>query len=456
MPIKLLVVGHANTGKTSLIRTLLRRHDFGEVADQAGTTRHVESVAITLDNQHIMQVIDTPGFEDSIGLWQLRQQPPFRSHTGSDWLTIFCQSDHAHNEFEQEAKILSQLTRADIILYVIDVRQAPLGKYLNELDILASANKPIVPILNFSATPTPHTTKWRQILAERHLHTVVKYDSVAFYFEDEKRLYQSIQSLMPDDYDTLQHFINNRQEAARLRLNAAISLLADWLINAASFRFLCDQYPASNAQTEHFQQHIKSLEGQYIQGLLKLYDFQSDDLVQSQFHIQPDRWQQDMFDKEVLKEWGIESGTSALTGAAIGAGIDMMSAGLTLGTATSVGALLGAGWKTAKHYQDTIKSKLTKKHFLCLENSTLTLLSLRGLDAIRHLHQRGHASQQLFQLSKDHSQDNDFLQKLQYFWRQARQHPDWYQASHPLKNEMEDTLTHALQSKLSDDSIRFS
>ena len=30
------VVGHANAGKTSLVRTLLRDTEFGEVADQAG------------------------------------------------------------------------------------------------------------------------------------------------------------------------------------------------------------------------------------------------------------------------------------------------------------------------------------------------------------------------------------------------------------------------------------
>ncbi|AEF53325.1 GTP-binding protein HSR1-related protein [Marinomonas posidonica IVIA-Po-181] len=452
MTMSLLVVGHANTGKTSLIRTLLRRHDFGEVNDQAGTTRHVESVDIEMAGQNILTLIDTPGFEDSIGLWECRHQPPFNELSGRDWLMAFCHSPLADNEFEQEAKILKQLTLTDIILYVIDLRQAPLGKYLDELSLLASANKPIIPILNFSASPSSHHQAWRQILTERHLHAVVKYDSVAFYFEDEKRLYQSLQSLMPDQYDALKALILAREEAAQLRLSAAISLLAEWLTNAASFRSLCDQYPASNEQTNQFEEHIKALENQYIQQLLKLYDFRPDDLVQSQFHIQYDRWQQDMFDKEVLKEWGIETGTSALTGAAIGAGIDMISAGLTLGTATSVGALLGAGWQTGKHYKDTIKSKLTKQYFLCLENSTLTLLSLRGLDAIRHLHQRGHASQQPFQLSKNHASDNAALRKLPFYWRQAKQHPNWYQADHPLKTEVEDTLTQALQSKLNDDS----
>ena len=44
------VVGHANAGKTSLMRTLLRDSEFGEVADQAGTTRHVEGGALLIDD----------------------------------------------------------------------------------------------------------------------------------------------------------------------------------------------------------------------------------------------------------------------------------------------------------------------------------------------------------------------------------------------------------------------
>ena len=36
------VVGHTNTGKTSLMRTLMREADFGEVSDHPATTRHVE------------------------------------------------------------------------------------------------------------------------------------------------------------------------------------------------------------------------------------------------------------------------------------------------------------------------------------------------------------------------------------------------------------------------------
>ncbi|MDE8604290.1 DUF3482 domain-containing protein [Marinomonas sp. RSW2] len=449
MSISLLVVGHANTGKTSLIRTLLRRQDFGDVSDRAGTTRHVESVKISIGHQTIVTLTDTPGFEDSIGLWDIRHTEPFRSFQGADWLGPFCDSHFAQDEFEQEAKILKQLTNTDIILYVIDIRQAPLGKYLDELALLASANKPIIPILNFSATPSAHLDAWRKVLAERHLHAVVKYDSVAFYFEDEKRLYQSIQSLMPEHYDAVNQLVTSREEAAQLRLTMASNQLAELLIKAASSRLECVQYPPERAESTAFENKIRQLEQHHITQLLRLYEFQEEDLVVSPLAIQNDRWQQDIFEAETLKEWGIETGTSALTGAAIGAGIDVMSAGLTLGTATTIGAILGATWKTGQHYKDTLKSKFTNRHHLCLDSATLTLLCLRGLTAIQHLHQRGHASQQSYQLITP-SKDNEFIDQMKPFWKQAQQHPEWenyaLSESHPTQQGIQAILQKALTS----------
>jgi GTPase SAR1 family protein len=448
--ISLLVVGHANTGKTSLIRTLLRRQDFGEVGDRAGITRHVESVKVNMGQQTIVTLTDTPGFEDSTGLWDVRHSNDFCSFQGSEWLQPFCESRFAQAEFEQEAKIIKQLMHTDIILYVIDIRQAPLGKYLDELALLASANKPIIPILNFSATPSDHLKAWRDVLAERHLHAVVKYDSVAFYFEDEKRLYQSVQSLMPEYYDTIHQLIEFRERAAKLRLTMATNQLAELLINAACSRLECAQYPPNETESTLFENKIRQIEQSYIAELLRLYEFQQEDVMVSSLPINNDQWKQDIFDSETLKEWGVETGTSALKGAAIGAGIDVISAGLTLGTATTIGALLGATWKTGQHYKDTLKSKLTNRHYLCLDTATLTLLCLRGLTAIQHLHQRGHAAQHTFQLETP-TKNNEFIEQIKPFWKQAQQHPEWETQelpdSHPVKSGLRESLEAALSLK---------
>src|SRR3546814_12776278 len=66
--LKIAVVGHTNTGKTSLLRTLTRDSSFGDVADSPGTKRHVEGARLRLDGRPALEWFDTPGWDDSIAL----------------------------------------------------------------------------------------------------------------------------------------------------------------------------------------------------------------------------------------------------------------------------------------------------------------------------------------------------------------------------------------------------
>ena len=66
--LKVAIVGHTNTGKTSLVRTLTRDAGFGEVSDRPATTRHVEGTVLLVDGRPLVELYDTPGLEDPIGL----------------------------------------------------------------------------------------------------------------------------------------------------------------------------------------------------------------------------------------------------------------------------------------------------------------------------------------------------------------------------------------------------
>ena len=48
------VVGHSNAGKTSLMRTLTRRRDFGEISVHPATTRHVELAELAVAGQPVL------------------------------------------------------------------------------------------------------------------------------------------------------------------------------------------------------------------------------------------------------------------------------------------------------------------------------------------------------------------------------------------------------------------
>ena len=449
MAISLLIVGHANTGKTSLIRTMVRDHTFGKVQNQSGTTRHVERITLSLADQPLLHLVDTPGFEDSMGLWQTRTSEPFVQLSNEQWLNAICEDPNYQVEYEQELKILRQLNQCDVILYVIDLRQKPLGKYLDELNILACANKPIVPILNYCHEDAAHRAAWKQCLAERHLHAHVQYDTVAFYLADERKLYQTLQSLMPDHYEALQDFMTQRERDASHRLTKATEQLTKLLIECATTQKICRSKTPSALEKTTFEQSIRQREQRFVEFCLHLYAFQASDVILQDLPLEEGAWQQDVFDADTLKHWGIQTSTKAVTGAAIGAGIDVLSAGLTLGTATTLGAMIGAGLQTGYTFKSALLNKLKGQSVLALQPASCIVLMWRGIELVRHLHHRGHAAQVAYQGNMTKKTEPDELARLERLFQKLSQRIEWHGIEtlppHELVNQLRETLDQSLK-----------
>src|SRR5699024_7581686 len=66
-PLHLMVAGHTNVGKTSLMRTLARNATFGQVENAPGTTQHVEALPLG-EREELLVLYDTPGLEDAMAL----------------------------------------------------------------------------------------------------------------------------------------------------------------------------------------------------------------------------------------------------------------------------------------------------------------------------------------------------------------------------------------------------
>jgi hypothetical protein len=116
--LRLAVVGHTNTGKTSLLRTLTRDPGFGHVQDSPGTTRHVEGARLLVDGRTAVELFDTPGMEDGMALLDYLDQlsPPSERIDGPDRIRRFLDSPESKRRFEQEARVLHKLLDSHALL----------------------------------------------------------------------------------------------------------------------------------------------------------------------------------------------------------------------------------------------------------------------------------------------------------------------------------------------------
>ncbi|WP_416770881.1 GTPase/DUF3482 domain-containing protein [Pseudomonas sp. RHF3.3-3] len=426
-PLKLAVVGHTNVGKTSLLRTLTRDVGFGEVSHRPSTTRHVEGARLSVDGEPLLELYDTPGLEDAIALLDYleRLDRPGERLDGPARVNRFLDGSEARQRFEQEAKVLRQLLASDAGLYVIDAREPVLAKYRDELSVLASCGKPLLPVLNFVSSATQRENDWRQALARLGLHALVRFDSVAPPEDGERRLYESLALLLEGSRPQLERLVHDLQAQRQARRQGANRLIAELLIDCAACRrqVAGDATAESNAIAE-LRQAVRQREQRCVEALLKLYAFRSDDATASDLPLLDGRWGDDLFNPETLKQLGVKVGGGIAAGAAAGAGVDLLVGGLTLGAAALAGAIAGGALQTARGYGNRLLGKLKGQRELTLDDSVLRLLALRQRQLLLALEARGHAALERIQLAAP--ADTTWREgKLPPALHKARAHPQW-------------------------------
>lgn len=382
--LSLAVVGHTNTGKTSLMRTLLRDSRFGEVQNAAATTRHVAQAALGDGVETWLYLHDTPGLEDAGGVLDWLEENTSPQHEGIERLQQFLDSPAAQNEWAQEAKVLRQVLASDAALYVVDAREDVLPKYKDELTVLSWCAKPVMPVFNF--IHGQNMDEWQTLLARRSLHVSSRFDTVAFDFSGEMVLWQQLATLLgqPPALSALTAF---RQQEWQQLERQAYALVAQFLLDAAGCVRQFEDKSRTQAVLDEMQAAVAAHESSLHQQLFALYRFYySDADIQWQQVLRAFR--QNPFDAELLKDYGIRTGKAAATGALLGLGVDALTLGTSLGLGATIGGVLGG---LAGNWQ-VLYDKIQGIETLMIDNATLTLLAARSLHLLQTLKSRGHAA----------------------------------------------------------------
>lgn len=426
-PLKLAVVGHTNVGKTSLLRTLTRDVGFGEVSHRPSTTRHVEGARLSVDGEALLELYDTPGLEDAIALLDYleRLDRPGERLDGPARLGRFLEGSEARQRFEQEAKVLRQLLASDAGLYVIDAREPVLAKYRDELAVLASCGKPLLPVLNFVSSAQQREPDWREALARLGLHALVRFDSVAPPEDGERRLYESLALLLETSRGRLERLIADQQAQREARKQSAARLISELLLDcAACRRSVATDSGQVQAAIDDLRKAVRQREQRCVESLLKLYAFRREDASASDLPLMDGRWGDDLFNPETLKLLGVRVGGGIAAGAAAGAGVDLLVGGITLGAAALVGAIAGGALQTARSYGGRLMDKFKGLRELTVDDAVLRLLALRQRQLLQALEVRGHAAMESIKLTAP--LDKTWREgKLPEALHKARAHPQW-------------------------------
>lgn len=441
-PLRIAVVGHTNAGKTSLLRTLTRRADFGEVSDRPGTTRHVERIELTVRDRAAVRFFDTPGLEDAVSLREHIERDADAA-TPPERIRRFLQGPEAHGVFEQEAKVLRALLDVDAAFLVIDAREPVLPKYRDEIELLRSCARPVLPVLNFVRDPASREVAWKELLAAYGMHAVVRFDAAAPFVGAERDLYQDLVTLLRDRRQQLEAVVASLAREAAERREAATARIAELLVDVAALR---RHVPAADFQDEarrapwvaDLRQAVFDKAQRCTSDLLALYRFRDGDASEAPLPLLEGRWSMDFFSPEAMKDAGLRLGKGAAVGAAVGVVADLAAGGLSLGAGAALGGVIGGAISQGiGPLGRKLFNTLRDVHELSVDDGVLFVLADWQLALVRALERRGHAA--MARIEVETARDAAHTQALSAAVRAtapARSHPAWSRP--PGRHRMDD------------------
>lgn len=422
--LRVAVVGHTNTGKTSLVRTLTHNRAFGEVRDRGGTTRRIVSGELVADDGTRIELFDSPGLENAPELIDWLDDHSGDRHDGPARIRSLIEDQAASERFDHESRVLDLMLGVDVALYVIDAREPVLEKYQDELAVLGLCARPIVAVLNFTASPESREVQWRDALARVQLHTVLAFDAAVRDPATELSLFEKLKSQLDRHAAALSAWLEHRRTEERRRRRAALESIGSLLLDVAAF---VREVPADNEAAQQrvwreMHDTIHRREQACVDTLLELYRFGREDYDESELPLSEGRWQADLFDPETFRHYGLRASGYAALGAGAGAAIDVGTAGLSLGAGTITGAALGAGAGLVRSAGSRLMGRLRGRERIQVNDAVVRLVMARSLELLASLARRGHGSPDRIRARIAGTLDH---RRLPRSVRRARHQPGW-------------------------------
>ena len=369
MSVQLSIAAHTNAGKTTLVRTLLKR-DIGEVADRPHVTENAERHTL-LDTAQgdVLFLWDTPGFGDSARLLKRLQA----SGNPIGWLQTQVWDRFADRPFfcSQQA-VRNVRDESDVVLYLVNAAEDPsAAAYVDaELQILKWIGKPVLLLLNQAGPPrgreaeAADEARWnRQLALQVQDRGVITLDAFARCWVQEDRLLRAVAELLdPVKKEQMERLRGAWRERNLDIFRASMRSMANLLASVAVDREAVPEKLDAGALAQRAVQWLKrKREGgsgqepgveNAMAALVKRLDERvredTDRLIA--LHGLAGRAQQRILARAAgqfevampadVATTGLVGG--ALTGAATGIAADLSTGGLTMGAGMLIGAILGA------------------------------------------------------------------------------------------------------------------
>lgn len=337
------VIGHPNEGKSSVLSTLAE-DDSVRVSPVPGETRECRTFPVRIDGREIIRFIDTPGFQNPrhILAWIKDYHGP-----ENDLLDAFIQSHRNDPAYDDDCQLLTPLANGAGIIFVVDGSRPVRNVDRIEMEILRLTGIPRMAVINNKEEDDSLIGQWQNEF-RKHFNAVRLFNANRATYNQRIALLESLKSIDQELEPVLETVLTafRTDWAARNQKTSAIivSMLGDILSHrdSAPCRDQQDEPVLKKRLLDTCTRFVTARERQAHEQIRSLYKHNI-------FHYDlPEHsiLEEDLFSQKTWELLGLNRTqlimAGALSGAAIGAGVDLTHGGLSLGLYSAIGGMIGA------------------------------------------------------------------------------------------------------------------
>ncbi len=337
------IVGHPNEGKSSVLSTL-SEDDSVRVSSVPGETTECRTFPVIIDNREVIRFLDTPGFQNprKTLAWMQRFQGDDR-----DLITEFIRSHRDDLSFHDDCALLAPLAAGAGLIFVVDGSRPLRNIDRAEMEILRLTGRPRMAIINCKDGDSDFLQGWRDEF-RKHFNSIRLFNSNKATYSQRIALLNSLKAIDQDLEDVIesviQAFSADWQNRNRQTGTLIVAMLTDSLLyhKSVSCPPEADEARLKEKLYTAYTKFVSKRERTAHQQIRKLFKHNIFNLQLPGQSI----LQQDLFSAKTWQFLGLTANqltmVGAISGASLGAGLDVLAAGITFGLFTTIGGAFGA------------------------------------------------------------------------------------------------------------------
>lgn len=337
------IIGHPNEGKSSVLSTLAE-DDSVRVSSTPGETTEVQKFPVLIDGQEIIRFIDTPGFQNP------RQTLTWMQAYSGQVSRLLQDFIAAHREdpgFHDDCSLLAPVAAGAGVIFVVDGARPLRNVDKVEMEILRLTGAPRLAVINSKGEDSSYLEQWHAEF-RKHFNAVRVFNSNRANYAQRIELLESLKAIDQQLEPLLKMVISTFQRDWQGRRLRTADLILEFVRDVLDYRTTAtcnakdDEASRKKELTQVYMDYVSGKEQQTRKAIRSLYKHNIFDLELPEHSI----LEQDLFSDRTWEFLGLTDKqlvlAGAVSGATIGAGIDLAAAGVSFGVFSALGGLLGA------------------------------------------------------------------------------------------------------------------